>query len=344
MKKKVTLKDIAQKLDVSVATVSRALKGHPDISQRIKDQVNLLVETLHYRPNSLALNFRKQRSGMIGVLVPKIIHHYTTTILNGIMNAAHDQNYQVVIGESGKTEDDENDNAWALLNMGIDGLLVSLSNNTFSVDNFASMQEEGYPIVFFDKVPDDPNFNKICDDNYTGGLIATEHLINQGYRNIAHLAGQKGARNAMPRYEGYLAALAKHQLPAIPGFVLGGTLCNEEEGYHLTLDLMRQGDKPDAIYTVNDEMAIGAMAALKHLHLNVPNDVGIVGYCDTMVGAYVHPTLTTVDQSGRKIGSLAFEMLIACIKENATSKTTKQTKIIAPQLIVRESSVRIREK
>ena len=340
MKKKVTLKDIAEKLDVSVATVSRALKNHPDISQRVKDQVNLLVEALHYRPNSLAQNFRKQRSGMIGVLVPKIVHHYTTTILKGILNAAHDANYQVVISESGQTADDENDNAWALLNMGVDGLLVSLSNNTFTTDNFASMQEEGYPIVFFDKVPDDENFNKICDDNFKGGFIATEHLISQGYKKIAHLAGQRGARNALPRYEGYLSALAKYGLSANPAFVKGGTICNEEEGFNLTLELLDQADRPDAIFTVNDEMAIGAIAALRQLNYNVPADVGVAGYCDTMVGAYVQPALTTVNQSGNQIGGMAFTMLIDRINEPAATPIAKATNIIVPRLVVREFSVR----
>ena len=339
--KKITLKDIAEKLNITVATVSRAMSNHPDISQRIKDQVKLLAETLNYRPNSFALHLRKQRSGMIGTILPKIIHYHSSTILSGVIQAAHDLKYQVMICESGSTPEEEKSNAWALLNAGVDGLLVSLSNNTFSESHFSDMQNEGIPIVFFDKVPNSFIASKVSTNDYTGAYIATEHLIEKGYKNIAHLKGQKGARNTLPRYKGYLDAIEKHHLQANPAFVYECTFCTEEEGYEVAIKMMKKRSKPDSFFCVNDETAIGVLAALRHLNIKVPEEVGVIGFCNLKAGSYMNPTLSTVDQAGIEIGKKAAAILIDMIehRNDASGPDYKHT-IIEPQLIIRESSAK----
>lgn len=340
-KKRATLKDIAEKLNITIATVSRALSNHPDISKRIKDQVHLIAEALHYRPNSFALHLRKQRSGMVGVILPKIDHYHSSTIISGVLKAANDLKYQVMICESGKTVEEEKNNAWTLLNAGVDGLLVSISNNTFSENHFSEMQNQGIPIVFFDKIPSSFIASKVSTNDYTGAFIATQHLVEQGYKNIAHLKGQKGAKNSVPRYEGYLNAIIKSGQKVNPAFVVECLYCTEEEGYELTINMMQQKKKPDAIFCVNDETAMGALAALRKLNIKVPEQVGVVGFCNTKAGAFIYPTLTTVNQFSAEIGKKATELLIDMIENKAdiTGSHYKHT-IIEPQLIIRSSSVK----
>mgnify|MGYP000048775805 CR=1 FL=1 len=340
LKKRTTLKDIAEKLGISVATVSRALKNHPEISQRIKDQVNLLVSSMNYRPNSFALHLKNQQSRMIGVVLPKVVHYHSSTILKGIISKCHDLNYQVLICESGVDAASERENTTSLINTGIDGLLVSLSNNNFSEDFFGELHSEGMPLVFFDKVPTTISSHKVLTNDYTGAFIATEHLIKNNYKKIAHFKGQKGARNTQPRYNGYLAALEKYGLPLNTDFIVECLNCNEEEGYKQAISLFSKEKKPDAIFCVNDEMAIGALSALRHLNLNVPNDVGVVGFSNSTAGRYMNPSLTSIEQSGEEIGKTATEILIQTINNENNIGSTFIQNVIEPILIIRESSNR----
>lgn len=340
IKKRTTLKNIAEKLGISIATVSRALKNHPEISQRIKDHVALLVESMHYRPNSFAVHLKSQHSNMIGVIIPKIAHFHSSTILSGIIAKAQELNYQVLICESGKDAESEKLNTTALINTGIDGLLVSLSNNNFSEDFFAELHSEGFPMVFFDKVPTTISSHKVLTNDYTGAFLATEHLIKNNYQKIAHFKGQKGARNTLPRYNGYIAALEKYQIKFYPNFVVEGEKCTEEEGFNVTIELMKQKDKPDAIFCINDEMAIGALSALQKLNILVPKEVGVIGFCNLTAGQYINPSLSTIGQFGMDIGQRAAELLVNEIHNKLKTDSVFQQHIIEPILIIRASSSR----
>ena len=339
-KKRTTLKDIAEKLGISVATVSRALKNHPEISQRIKDQVNLLVTSMNYRPNSFALHLKNQQSRMIGVILPKVVHYHSSTILKGIISKCHDLNYQVLICESGIDENSERENTSSLINTGIDGLLVSLSNNNFSEDFFGELHADGLPMVFFDKVPTTISSHKVLTNDYTGAFIATEHLIKNNYKNIAHFKGQKGARNTQPRFNGYLAAIEKYGIEYNPKFIVECLNCNEEEGYNQTITLMQNKERPDAIFCVNDEMAIGALSALRQLNIKVPEEVGVVGFSNSTASKYMYPALTSIEQSGEEIGKTAAELLIQTINNDEKIGSTFVQSVIEPILIIRASSNR----
>lgn len=339
-KKRTTLKDIAEKLGISVATVSRALKNHPEISQRIKDQVNLLVTSMNYRPNSFALHLKNQQSKMIGVILPKVVHYHSSTILKGIISKCHDLNYQVLICESGVDENSERENTSSLINTGIDGLLVSLSNNNFSEDFFGELHSDGLPMVFFDKVPTTISSHKVLTNDYTGAFIATEHLIKNNYKKIAHFKGQKGARNTQPRYNGYLAAIEKYKIEHNQKFIIECLNCNEEEGYKQTIQLMKNPETPDAIFCVNDEMAIGALSALRHLNIKVPEEFGVVGFSNSTASKYMYPALTSIEQSGEEIGKTAAALLIQTINQDEKIGNTFVQNVIEPILIIRESSNR----
>lgn len=343
MNKKTTLKDIAEKLNITVATVSRAMNNHPDISEKIKEQVRFLAETLHYRPNSFAIQLRKQRSGMIGVVVPKIVHHFSSTVISGIMSAAYERNYQILICESGNIPELEKQNINSLINSGVDGLLISLSNNTISEDYFAEIQHDGIPIVFFDKTPFKMKSHKISTNDYKGAFMATEHLIQQGFKSIAHLRGQPGSRNSLPRYQGFADCLLKHKQEITTEFVVECMQCNEEEGFEKVMHLMKKKKRPDAIFAINDETAIGALSALRQLSIKVPEEFGIVGFSNSTAAAYVQPRLTSVAQAGKEMGSIAINLLLECINADKNNQTEfgYYSKMLDPELIIRESSVRI---
>ncbi len=343
MHKKTTLKDIAEKLNITVATVSRALNNHPDISDKIKDQVKFLAETLHYRPNSFALQLRRQRSGIIGVVVPKIVHHFSSTIISGIMAAAHEKNYQILLCESGNSPELEKESINSLINSGVDGLLISLSNNTISEDYFAEIQHDGIPIVFFDKTPIQMKAHKITTNDYKGAFMATEHLIEQGYKKIAHLRGQPGSRNSLPRYQGYADGLLKHKHCLSSDMVVECLQCNEEEGFEKVMKMMNAKNRPDAIFAINDETSIGALSALRQLNIKVPEEFGIVGFSNSTAAAYVQPRLTSVAQAGKEMGSIAINLLLECINADKNNQTEfgYYSKMLDPELIIRESSLRI---
>jgi LacI family transcriptional regulator len=218
--------------------------------------------------------------------------------------------------------------------------LVSLCNDNFSEEYFGEIQSEGFPIVFFDKVPNTISANKVLTNDFVGAFTATEHLIQNGYKKIAHLKGQKGARNTSPRLLGYLKALEKYQLISEEDLIIECCKCTEDEGFATTLQLMQQTNLPDAIFCVNDELAIGALAALRKLNIAVPNQVGVVGFSNSTAGEYMFPSLTTLAQSGTEIGQKATEVLINCIKKDSALKLedTYVQYIIEPTIIIRESS------
>lgn len=204
-----TLNDIAEKLDVSITTVNRALKDHPDISKSLKEKVRFLAEQLHYRPNHFASSLRTNHSGLIGVLMPKIIHYFSSTVLSGIIKTSNAKTYQAIISETDNNVETEKASLLNMMNSGVDGVLIAVSNNTTNEDHFEALRRENIPLVFFDKVPDQINGPKVLTADKMGALLATEHLIEQGYRRIAHLKGQVASRNAVPRFTGYKNSTAK---------------------------------------------------------------------------------------------------------------------------------------
>lgn len=339
--KRTTLKDIAEKLDVSITTINRALKNHPDISVKLKEQVLFLAEQLHYRPNYFASSLRKNHSGLIGVLMPKIIHYFSSTLLSGIIKTSNEKNYQVIIGETDNNVETEKISLVNMMNSGVDGILIAVSNNTTNEDHFAALQNEDIPLVFFDKVPDHITGPKVLTNDAKGASMATEHLIDEGYKKIAHIKGQSASRNAMPRFMGYKTALKKNSHAFNEKLVKECKVATEEEGYEFALQYMKMKSRPDAIFAVNDETAIGVIAALRKLNIRVPQDVGVVGFSNIKASTYMQPSLTSIEQFGFNIGKVATEVLIELItsKTEATELMHRKT-LLEPKLIIRESSVR----
>ena len=337
----VTIKDIARELGISPSTVSRALKDHPDISSETKKAVNALAEKLNYQPNIVALSLRQKKTNTIGVIIPELVHFFFSTVISGIEDVAYQAGYSVILAQSNESYEREKTDIRALFNSRVDGMLISLSRETKNFDHIESIISKGVPIVFYDRMYTNPNTSKVIVDDYVGAKEAVEHLIDQGYKSIAHLEGAPGLMISIDRKRGYVDALKGHNMEVKDNMI---EVCDEgsqEDAKRATRKLLSMSNPPDAFFTNNDPMAIGAMMAIKEKGLRIPQDVGVVGFSNWSLGALIEPTLTTVDQPGFEMGQEAARLLIRQIEVGDKDQEPQpETKILKTKLIVRESSIR----
>ena len=335
----VTLKDIARELGISPTTVSRALKDYPDISKKTKNAVLELAEKLNYRPNPIALNLRKNQSNTIGVIIPEVVHNFFSTVISGVMKVADEAGYSVIICQSNEQYEREVREAGTLLASRIDGLLISLSNETKDFKHIDEFTRYGVPVVLFDKVSSELNVSKVVTDDYGGAFQATEHLINQGFSRIALIRGSDVASNTRMRIAGYQDALKKHHIT--PDEKLN-VLCKDfsiDEGKYLCKQILESENPPDAIFTLADNLAIGALKAAKELNLRIPDEIAIVGFNDWYLCNVVEPSLSSVRQPGFEMGKVATQILIKEMKLLKTEqKVIPVNRTLETKLIVRESS------
>ena len=342
MNTQITIKDIASKLSVSPSTVSRALKDHPDISDATKKAVKDLAEEWDYQPNSIALSLRSRRSNIIGVIVPQIVHHFFSTVISGIEDVAYDAGYNVMVCQSNEKYEREKADINALVSSRAEGLLVSFSKETKDFEHLLRLQKKGIPLVFFDRISEDMDTSSVIVDDYGGAYRATEHLIEQGCRRIAHLAGPKHLLLSQNRLDGYQEALEKHNVPFDPSLVVE---CDDEltvtpdKGIEQTLNLLNLPERPDGVFANNDMTAIGAIKAIQSQGLEVPEDIAVVGYSDWLLSAMMEPSLTMVAQPGYEMGKAAAEILLKQIGA-PEGKMEMDSRILETELIVRQSSLR----
>jgi len=338
----VTLKDIARQLGVTVATVSRALKDYPDISPATKKAVLELATQLKYRPNPIALSLRASRSNVIGVVIPEIVHHFFSTVISGIMDVADQAGYSVMLCQTNESYQREVREAGTLLNSRVDGLLISLSNETEQYDHLQEFLDHGVPLVLFDKVCNELDVTKVIVDDYEGAFTIVEHLIMRGSDKIALMRGPTAASNSRLRLAGYAAALKKHGLPVREEYILecaGGV--TYETGMRLTRQIMQLPDPPNAIFTVADPVAIGAITVLKQMGFHVPADVAVAGFSDWEMASVVEPALTSVYQPGFEMGQVSAMLLLEQIEMTQNGREiVPVTKTLPTKLMVRQSSAR----
>lgn len=333
----ITIKDIAKALKISPSTVSRALKDHPDISPATKQAVRELALELDYQPNSVALSLRKSRTHTIGVVIPQIVHHFFSTVISGIEDVANDAGYQVIICQSNESYTREVQSIQALMGSRVDGMLVSVAQDTQDVRHFQNLINKGMPIVFFDRMVNGLDASSVVVDDFGGAYRATEHLIRQGRKRIAHLAGPENLMISRSRRKGYLQALEDFGFKAEPDYIITAGL-TIEEGATALRSLLQNGTKPDAIFAANDPVAIGAMKALKEEGFKIPEDVAIVGFSDEPITSLIDPPMTTVAQPGYDMGQLATNLLLQQIDQKDEETFTIQKKELRTELVVRAST------
>ena len=335
----ITIKDIARELNISPSTVSRALQDHPDISIKTKKLVNELAEKLEYKPNHLALSLRHNKTNIIGVIIPEIVHFFFSTIISGIQDVAYEAGYNVMICQSNESLKREIMDTNALVSSRVDGLLVSISKETDTFDHFKYPFDRGTPLVFFDRVCEALPTNRVIVDDLDGAFQATQHLVHQECKRIAHLAGPESLVIAQDRYFGYKKALEKYNMNLDGEIVRHISMNSEKEGYLAAQQLLDLPNPPDAIFVSNDIGAIGAMKAIKERGLKIPEDIAVVGFSDWQISSMVEPSLTSVSQPGFEMGVAAARLFLDQLA-NKDKPFVPETKVLKTKLVIRESSLR----
>ncbi|HNP17812.1 MAG TPA: LacI family DNA-binding transcriptional regulator [Fulvivirga sp.] len=337
----VTIKDIARELGISPSTVSRALKDHPDISAGTKKAVTELAEKLNYTPNSIALSLRQSKSNTIGVIIPEIIHFFFSTVISGIEDIAYDAGYSVIVSQSNESFEREVLNTKALYNNRVDGMLISLSRETVNYEHLQFIHDRGMPMVFFDRIAEGINCSKVIVDDFGGSFEATEHLIKQGYKRIAHLSGPTSLAISQNRLNGYKAALEKNNMVFDEKIVMRDHASEDEQmAKRLTTKLLSSSNPPDALFAINDVAALGAMLAAKEKGLKIPGDFAIVGFSNWRFTELTEPPMTTVNQPGFELGQEAARLLIKEIESKEGESVEVVTKTLTTKLVVRGTSVK----
>ncbi|EOZ98665.1 Hexuronate utilization operon transcriptional repressor ExuR [Indibacter alkaliphilus LW1] len=315
-KRKLTLKDIARELGISISTASRALKEHPDIAEDTIRLVKAYAEKHHYVPNTLAVNFRKNRTFNLGLIVPELVHHFFSTVISGAIDTAKKNGYNILVSQSNDILADEVMACRTMLASSVDGLLISISNETVEGVHLKEFLEEGKPVVQFDKITDHLNTPKVIVDDFNGSYMAVKHLIGQGFRKIAHIRGRTEVKNASERAMGYKQALLDHGLELREEWVKGCKLIHEQEGYDFCKELMESKNPPDAIFCITDLVAMGVLKYLKEKSIQIPEQVGVMGFSNWKLAEIVNPGLSSVDQHGYEMGQKAVLKLIDLIKNH----------------------------
>ena len=332
----VTIKDIAKYLGISVATVSRALRDTYDVSKDTRERVLKAATDLKYKPNYNAIGLAKRSTHNIGIILPFITNYYFSTVMTGIQEAAYAKNYNIILFLTNDSPERELAVIEDLSIATLDGLLVSISSDSDSCDHFQQVINEGVPVVFFDRVPTHIKTSKVMQDDFNGAFEAVEHLIKNGYRRIAHIAGPKGLLFTERRLQGYLAALKKHDIPVDKNHILHSGF-SQESGESDTYKLLKGAKKPDAIFATNDRKAIGAMIALKKKKIEIGKKIGVIGFTNDPISSLISPTLTTISEPAFEIGKEACELLLKHIKKK---NFIPEEKILSGKLIIRESTKR----
>lgn len=332
----ITIKDIAEKLNISPSTVSRALKDHPDINPKTKESVKELAKKYNYVPNRIAQGLLLNKSNIIGVIIPEIIHHFFSSVISGIENVAYQNGFNVMVCQSQETYEMEVKNVETLLSSHIDGMLISITKETKDIKHLQNLEEMGIPMAFFDRIVEEIEADRIIVDDFGGGYKATQHLISQGCKKIAHLHGPLNLLIGRNRYNGYIRAMEENNIPLKDEYIV---FCDQhEEAMKETQKLLQLPSPPDAIFCVNDATAIGAMKAIKKQGLKIPEDIAIVGFTNSFICTMSDPELSTVDQKGYEMGQEAAKLIISRILQKDDIPDKPVTKILDTEVIIRESS------
>lgn len=339
--KKTTIHQIAKALGIDSSTVSRALNDSDRVKQKTKERVIKKAKELGYTRNILASNLRRNKSNTIGVVVPRVSRYFFSSAIAGIEEAAYKSGYNVIICQSFEQRDREQKIIRNLIANRVDGILISVSMETEDGPHLLECVEKGTPLVFFDRhVRALKNTGRVLIDDTLGGFEATEHLIQKGCRKIVHFSGPQQLEIYKNRLQGYKLALRKYKYPYQEELVFTSRLM-ESDGRAMAQMLLENFAAVDGIFSANDVAAIGAIKYLKSRGKQIPEDMAIVGFSNEPISEIIEPSLTTVDQSGEKMGQLACGLLLEKIAHKDTL-TAEKTIILNPRLIARDSTNRFR--
>ena len=333
--KQITIKNIASKLNLSASTVSRALNDHPDIHIQTKKLVREAASELGYNPNIIARNLKSSRSNQIGVIVPEIRHDFFANAISGIEEVAYQKGYTIIIAQSNEQQEREIINLDSMYLHRVAGIIVSISQTTTNSNHFKRLLDKGVKMVFFDRVCNDLKTPRVHIDDMESSYEVVKYLVEKGYKKIVHFAGPQSLEICKNRRLGYEKALRDLNVGYPPLIFEGGM--HESDGYNLTNNLLNNGINSCAVFAVNDPVAVGAVKRLKELHIEIPKQIGIVGFSNNPITEMISPTLTTVDQHSFEMGRKAAEILIDEIESGMSPNSVLDIKL-ETSLIIREST------
>jgi LacI family transcriptional regulator len=338
---KTTIADIAKELNTTPATVSRALSNHPGISEKTKQSVHLAASKLNYKRNRIASSLRSGKTHLIGVIIPSAEINFFGSVVHGIESIANVNGYNVLLFQSNEMRDYEEKGLETFLSARVDGILVSIAKDTIDYSHFKEMKKRGIPMVFFDRTNDDLGIDSVVIDDYKGAFLATQHLISQGYTRIAHISGPQHLKNFYDRLKGYMGALQSNKIKIDPALIYSGNV-SIESGKEGVRHLFSLTQPPDAIFATEDFTALGVISELKERMINVPEQVGVIGFANELFGQHITPSLSTVDQQTIQMGKSSLELLVGLIEQKEIKDRKQQKIVLEPLLITRQSSMRSR--
>lgn len=334
----VTIYDLATELNVSPSTVSRALQNHPSIGKATIKAVKELAVKRGYRLNSIAASLRKQQTNNIGVLVSWINRPFISSLISGVEEAARAAGFNVLISQSHDSVDNEKDNVKAFFESRVCGLVVSLAMETQDFEHFNRFFENGTPVVFVDRIPDHLDVQKVIIDNHAAAFKATQHLIDQGCKRIAHFGGALHQAIYRERLRGYKDALQANSLPLDDTIILHGDILSADEGLKMTEYLLGLPEPPDGIFSANDTAAVSAIQFAKSVGVRVPENLAVIGFNNDPLCMIIDPSLSSVGHPAADMGRIAVQQILQI--KNAEGKLVPQTIMLNTAVIARASSLR----
>lgn len=330
------LKTLARELNLSFSTVSKALRDSHEISEMTKNRVIAKAKELNYQVNPLASSFRKQKTKTIALIIPEVVNDFFGPVINGIESIAQEKGYHVLIYMT--HEDREKEIAIIkLLQTGrVDGIMLSLSEQTRDITHLQELKERGIPLILFDRITNQLDVTTVTTDNSAGGKRATEHLIERGCRRIAFLAISKTVSVSTGRMDGYLEALKENSMNPEDDFILccdGDDLKNKE----LIRNLLVRKDRPDGIFASVETLAVSTYEVCEELGLTIPKDIKVIAFSNSYLAALLNPSLTAIAQPAFEMGREAAAILVNLVEKKESRFRSKRTEIKS-KLIVRNST------
>jgi len=335
-KKKTTIKDIANVLGITPSAVSKALNDHPRISDKTKMAVLQIAKNLDYQPNHLASALRKGKSNLVGVIIPKANSHFFSSIIEKIEDLLNEKGYNVIITQSNESYEKECKSIDALLYTQVDGIIASMANETVELDYYEKIKSKGIPLILFDRGENDLNVDYVGIDDYLSSQMVIEHLVNQGCKRIAHIAGFSHTRIYKNRIRGYRDTLKTFGLPVEDSLIIESNL-RIEDGRKIMKQLLKLKERPDAVFAAGDYAALGALQVMQENNIDVPNDIALVGFSNEPFTSLVTPSISSIEQHSEQIGQIAAETLLKRI-ETKNKNVGLNKLILKPELIIRDSS------
>ncbi len=333
----VTLNDIAKKLGISIISVSKALRGHHDISKKTADLIKKTALELGYTPNLMARSLASRKSNTIGIVIPQIAHHFFSSIMDHIYNYARTNNYAIFLTVSQENAEMQKIQIQTLLSMRVDGIIISITQDTTDFEIFEIVKKRQVPLVFMDRIPDMEACNTVTVDDKGGAYKAVEHAIKLGYRKIAHFAGHANINIGRDRILGFTQAMKDHGLEINNDWIIEGDF-GEKSGYDSFMKLYHEKNLPDFILAVTYPVAIGIYMAAKEVGMKIPNDIDLICFGNSHVQELLSPPLSCVDQPPHELAKKSMDLLIENISKNENFKY--QRVVIDTELILRGTCIK----